>query len=147
MVWTPRATVAAIVERDGRFLMVEEIAHGETVFNQPAGHLDPNETLQQAVVRETAEETAWEFNPQYITGIYQWRHPQKDITFMRTAFYGTVKNHRPEQTLDEGIIRSLWMSRDELLAQKEKLRSPMVIQCIDDYLAGKNYPLDLIKNL
>ena len=147
MVWTPRATVAAIVERDGRFLMVEEISHGETVINQPAGHLDPNETLQQAVVRETAEETAWEFSPQYITGIYQWRHPQKDITFMRTAFYGTVKNHQPEQQLDDGIIRSLWMSRDELLAQKEKLRSPMVIQCIDDYLAGKKYPLDLIKNL
>lgn len=147
MVWTPRATVAAIIERDQKFLMVEEISHGEKVFNQPAGHLDNKETLIDAVIRETREETAWNFTPQYVTGFYQWTHPQKDITFMRTAFAGSVDDFCETQALDDGIIQAVWMSRDELLSQPDKLRSPMVLKCIDDYLAGKHYPLDLITNL
>jgi len=147
MVWTPRATVAAIIERDNKFLMVEEIAHGEKVFNQPAGHLDDNESLIEAVIRETQEETAWRFKAENITGFYQWRHPKNGITFMRIAFCGTVDNFCETQALDDGIIQALWMSREELVKQTDKLRSPMVLQCIDDYLDGCLYPLTLITHL
>ncbi len=147
MVWTPRATVAAIIEREQKFLMVEEISHGEKVFNQPAGHLDDGENLIEAVIRETREETAWRFTPDFITGFYQWKHPQKNITYMRTAFAGKVNDFCKTQSLDDGIIRAIWMSRDELIAQHDRLRSPMVLQCIDDYLAGKSYPLELITHL
>jgi len=148
MVWKPHATVAAIVEKKGRFLIVEEKSDGKIVYNQPAGHLDPNESLLDAVIRETSEETAWQFKPEYITGIYQWRHPQKDdCTFLRVAFYGECHHHHSEQALDEGIICAIWMTREELVAKKAQLRSPMVLRCIDDYLAGKRYPLDILINL
>ena len=147
MVWAPRATVAAIIEQDGLFLMVEEMSHGQIVYNQPAGHLDPGESLIDAVIRECREETAWLFHPEYISGLYQWTHPEKDITFMRTAFHGSISDFQAEQPLDTGIIRTLWMSREELLSQPEKLRSPMVIRCIDDYLSGQRYPVDLISQV
>ena len=147
MVWTPRATVAAIIERDQKFLMVEEISHGEQVFNQPAGHLDDKETLIEAVIREAREETAWHFTPEYISGFYQWKHPKNNITFMRTAFVGTVDDFCATQTLDDGILQAVWMSRDELRQASAKLRSPMVLKCIDDYLDGRRFPLDLITSL
>ena len=147
MIWKPHATVAAIIENNGRFLMVEEESEGAIVYNQPAGHLDPNESFIDAVIRETLEETAWQFQPQAITGIYRWLHPESGRTYIRTAFCGSCENHNPELELDEGIIRAVWLSREELLAEQNKLRSPMVLKCIDDYLAGHRYPLELLTDL
>lgn len=147
MIWKPHATVAAVIERDGKFLMVEEESEGQVVINQPAGHLDPDETLTAAVIRETREETAWDFYPQAITGIYLWTHPESQRTYLRAAFCGVCNNHDPLQTLDDGIIRAVWMSRNDLLANADKLRSPMVMRCIDDYLAGQRYPLELLITL
>jgi 8-oxo-dGTP pyrophosphatase MutT (NUDIX family) len=144
MTWKPHATVAAIIERDGKFLMVEELIHGERQFNQPAGHLDPDESLIDAVIRETQEESAWQFVPEAVTGIYLWKHPGNGKTFLRVAVCGSCKNHDPEQELDKGIIHAVWKTRDELIDTSCKLRSPMVINCIDDYLAGKRYPLDIL---
>ncbi len=143
MIWKPHATVAAIVEREGKFLMVEEQADGVIVYNQPAGHLDPGENIVDAAVRETREETAWQFEADAVVGIYLWEQPGTERTFLRFAFSGSVRNHDQAQPLDEGIIRAVWLSRDELIAMPEKIRSPMVIDCIDDYLAGKRYPLDM----
>ena len=146
-VWKPHATVAAIVERDNRFLMVEEIVNGETVYNQPAGHLDPGESLVEAVIRETREESAWQFSPEYISGIYRWEQTSKNRSFLRFTFVGSCYQHNENQELDNGIIRALWLSRDELVAKPEKLRTPMVLRCIDDYLAGKKYPLTLLTDI
>ena len=141
--WLPRLTVATIIERDGRFLLVEEYADGdELVYNQPAGHLDEHETLAAAAIRETLEETAWEIQVEAIIGLYYWTHP-KGHTFVRTCFAGTALRHHPGQALDYGIQRALWLTREEIAALGPKLRSPMVLRCIDDYLAGKRYPLDL----
>jgi len=147
MIWKPHATVASIVERDGHFLLVEEESNGLIVYNQPAGHLEPDESFIDAAIRETQEETAWQFHPQYITGIYQWKQTEKKRTFLRVAFCGHCDNHQADQPLDNGIIKAVWMTRDELLLEKDKLRSPMVIRCIDDFLAGHRYPLSLITDL
>ena len=147
MIWKPHTTVAAIIEHQGRFLMVEEESDGAIVYNQPAGHLDPNESLIDAAIRETREETAWQFHPEAITGIYRWKQPETERTFVRFAFCGQCSDHQPQQPLDEGILRAVWMSRDELLEQSEKLRSPMVLRCIDDYLAGQRYPLALLSEI
>ncbi|VAW65557.1 Nudix-like NDP and NTP phosphohydrolase NudJ [hydrothermal vent metagenome] len=146
-VWKPHATVAAIIERDRRFLIVEEICSGKTVYNQPAGHLDPGESLAQAAIRETREETAWGFKPEYVTGIYRWQQPQTKRCYLRVAFAGSCSDHQQQLPLDNGILRALWLSRDELAGEPEKLRSPMVLLCIDDYLAGKQYPLELFTDL
>lgn len=147
-IWKPHATVAAIIERENKFLMVEELIHGERVYNQPAGHLDPNESLIDAVIRETREESAWQFIPEAVTGIYLWKQPDSDDkageTFLRVAVCGSCNNHRPDQPLDDGIIQATWKSREQLMDENHKLRSPMVINCIDDYLDGKRYPLDLL---
>lgn len=143
-VWKPHATVAAIIEEDGKFLMVEEMSAGKLVYNQPAGHLDPGESLLTAAIRETQEETARQFTPEYISGIYRWDQNSSNRCFLRVTFVGSCTNHDEKQQLDDGIIRALWMSREELAAQPEKLRSPMVLRCIDDYLEGKKYPLDLL---
>ena len=144
MVWKPHATVAAIIERDNKFLMVEELVNNQRVFNQPAGHLDPDESLIDAVIRETLEETAWGFTPEAITGIYLWKHPENGESFLRVAFCGTCHDHHAEQTLDDGILQAVWKSRDELIQLQRQLRSPLVINCIDDYLAGKRFPLDML---
>jgi 8-oxo-dGTP pyrophosphatase MutT (NUDIX family) len=147
MDWDARLTVAAVIERDGRFLIVEEYADGaELVYNQPAGHLDEHETLAAAAIRETLEETAWEIQVDTIVGLYYWTHPQGH-TFIRTCFAGTALHHHPDQPLDHGIERALWLSRDEIIALGPKLRSPMVLRCIDDYLAGRRYSLDLFSYL
>ena len=143
-VWKPHATVASIIERDGRFLIVEEMSDGKVVYNQPAGHLDPGESLINAAIRETQEETAWQFIPDYISGIYRWDQNDTDRCFLRVAFVGSCKNHDKDQKLDNGIIRAIWLTRDEIVSQTDKLRSPMVLRCIDDYLDGKKYPLDLL---
>lgn len=147
MIWKPHVTVAAIIEHDGRFLMVEERSEGRLVYNQPAGHLDEGEGLIAAAIRETLEETAWQFMPTALIGLYRWQHPQKGNTYLRVCFAGTCHDHDPLRPLDKGIVRALWMSRAELMAQAERLRSPLVMQCIDDYLAGKRYPLDIIHDL
>ncbi|MGI9308521.1 MAG: NUDIX hydrolase [Gammaproteobacteria bacterium] len=143
----PELTVAAVVEQRGRFLMVEEIADGKKVINQPAGHVEPGETLINAVVREAREETAWKFLPKAINGVYLWQHPEKGSRFLRVTFCGEVSDHDVKQELDTGILRTLWLSRDDLLARSEQLRSPMVMKAIDDYLAGVRYPSNMFQQL
>ena len=126
--------------------MVEERIEGQPVFNQPAGHLEEGESLLEAVIRETREETAWRFVPEAHTGIYRWVHPGNGETFIRHCYAGSVCDHQPEQALDEGILRACWLSREQLVVQ-QNLRSPLVLHCIDDYLAGQRYPLELTKDL
>jgi 8-oxo-dGTP pyrophosphatase MutT (NUDIX family) len=147
MVWKPDVTVAAVAERDGRFLFVEERASGRVVLNQPAGHLEDGETLLDAVARETLEETAWNFLPQAVVGVYVWRPAHSSRTFLRVAFCGELLSHDPERTLDRGIVRTRWLGRDELVAPRVRLRSPLVVQCVEDYLAGVRHPLSLITHL
>jgi 8-oxo-dGTP pyrophosphatase MutT (NUDIX family) len=146
MVWTPRVTVAAVAEHDGRFLVVEEDIDGRTVLNQPAGHLDSGESLVQAVQRETLEETAWRFQPEAVIGFYLWTHPVTEVSYCRVAFCGRC-THQESGPLDAGIRQALWLSRQELAAQSERLRSPMVLRAIDDYLSGNRYPLSLLVHL
>lgn len=146
-IWKPHSTVAAIIEREGRFLMVEELIRGQLVYNQPAGHLDPGESLLEAAIRETREETAWDFTPEYISGIYRWEQQETERCYLRFSFVGDCHNHNADQPLDDGIVRALWLTRDELLAEPDKIRSPMVITCIDDYLSGKKYPLELLTDI
>jgi len=144
MRWKANVTVAAVIEKDGRFLMIEESIDGQKLINQPAGHLERNESLLNAVKREVLEETAWEFEPEKIVGIYLYPGPNTEITFLRICFSGSSFQHYPDQKLDEGIIQVLWMSRKELEQRKENLRSPLVANCIDDYLKGQKYSLDLL---
>lgn len=149
MVWKPHSTVAAVIERENRFLMVEEIVEGKRVYNQPAGHLDPDESLLEAVVRETREETAWRFEPEALVGIYLWKKENNDdvgdpdATFLRFAFCGSCSDFDESLSLDEDIEAAVWMSREELLERSEQLRSPLVLKCIDDYLAGRRFSLDI----
>ncbi len=146
MVWKPNTTVAAVVCRDGRFLMVEEDTAEGVRINQPAGHLEQGESLFEAVRRETLEETAYEFSATELLGVYHWQRPARDITYLRFAFVGQLGQHHAEQALDRGIIRAVWMTREELLAQQALHRSPQVMQCVDDYLAGQRFPLQLIRH-
>lgn len=143
----PSVTVAAIIERDGRFLLIEEETSDGIRLNQPAGHLDPHESLEQAVVREALEETAHEFIPEALVGMYLSRYHSKsrghDVTYLRFTFCGRA-GQQFDQPLDHGILRTLWMTRDELAACPERHRSPIVLRCVDDYLAGKRTPLDLL---
>lgn len=147
MIWKPNVTVAAVVERDGRFLLVEEAADSRLVINQPAGHLDEGESLIDAVVRETLEETAWHFRPEALVGIYRWRHPGKRVTYLRFAFAGAALRHEPERRLDDGIIQAIWLTPAELSAASDRQRSPLVQRCVDDYLAGRRFPLSLLTDL
>ena len=147
MAWNPEVTVAAIVHVDGRFLMVEELISGRLVLNQPAGHLEDRESLIEAAVRETREETAWRFHPEALVGIYLWRNPDNGRGFLRFAFCGDVDDHHPQQALDTGIVRTLWLSAAELQAQPARLRSPLVMRCIEDFLQGRRQPLDSVSSL
>lgn len=146
MIWKPNVTVAAIIEQDGKFLLVEEETDEGPMFNQPAGHWEPGETLAAGVIREAREETAYTFTPAWLLGIYSWHHPRKDITYLRFAFTGTVGAHDPLQALDTGIIRAVWLSPDEMRASRARHRSPLVLQCVEDHLAGRQFPLDLISH-
>ena len=137
-------TVAAIVERNGRFLMVEEETGQGVVLNQPAGHLEPGESLLEAVVRETLEETGYAFEPEALLGFYRWGHVDKPVTFLRVAFFGSATDPAGPVTLDEGILATHWLTRDQLIAQPGRLRSPMVTRCIDDYLGGRRLELDCL---
>ncbi len=147
MVWKPHATVAAVIPRGDTYLIVEEPASNGTVFNQPAGHLEDNESLLDAVIREVQEETAWKFTPEYLLGIYRWRNPGKGNTHIRTTYVGSVSDHDPDQTLFDGIIGATWKTADELQACSDQLRSPLVMACINDYVRGNRYPLDLVRNI
>jgi NADH pyrophosphatase NudC (nudix superfamily) len=142
MDWIPHLTVAAIIESNQRFLLIEEQSEGLIVFNQPAGHWDEGETLIEAVIRETLEESAWHFNPEAIVGLYQYTSPA-NLTYLRICFCGQPVSHDPHRPLDVNISRALWLSREEII-QLPNLRSPMVLHCIDDYLKGIRYPLSLI---
>jgi 8-oxo-dGTP pyrophosphatase MutT (NUDIX family) len=145
MVWKPDVTVAAVAQVDGRFLFVEERASGRVVINQPAGHLEDGETFLDAVVRETLEETAWRFEPEALLGVYVWRPEHQQRTFLRVAFAGVVSDHDPSRPLDRGILRTRWLTREQLAGQR--LRSPLVTQCVDDFLGGTRHPLTLINHL
>jgi 8-oxo-dGTP pyrophosphatase MutT (NUDIX family) len=146
-IWKPSVTVAAIIERNGQFLLVEEETSDGIRFNQPAGHLDPNETLEQAVIRETLEETAHDFSPTALVGMYMSRYlssrTRQVVTYLRFTFTGELGVEH-DQPLDDGILRTVWMTHDELLACQEKHRSPLVMQCVEDYLQGKRAPLSLL---
>ncbi len=144
-VFRPNVTVAAVVERDGRFLLVEERSgDGRLVINQPAGHLEADESLVAAVVRETVEETGWRVEPTGLVAVYRWRHPVTDLVILRFTFAARALAELPDAKLDEPVERALWLSRAELLARSAELRSPMVLRSIDDHLAGRSMPLDLL---
>jgi 8-oxo-dGTP pyrophosphatase MutT (NUDIX family) len=143
-VWKPSVTVAAVVERDGRFLLVEEDADGRRVLNQPAGHLEPDESLSAACAREALEETAHRFTPEALVGIYRWRYPARDVTFLRFAFRGRLEGVDEGRALDPEIIALHWLTRDELAARSAMHRSPLVMRCVEDYLAGRHFPLDIL---
>ena len=144
MIWKPNVTVAAVIEQGGKFLLVEEHTSQGRLFNQPAGHLEPDESLLAAVVRETLEESAYEFEPQHLIGIYRWHSPAADTTYLRFAFTGRILAHHPQQALDEGVIRASWMAPEEIRASQAHHRSPLVLRCVEDYLSGKRYPLELL---
>ena len=144
MVWKPNVTVAAIVEQDGKFLLVEEEAGGQIVLNQPAGHWEQDESLIAGATREALEETGYDFRPTALVGIYRWPHPKKEITYLRFAFAGEIAGHDAQRKLDDGIIRAVWLTPAEIQRDMARHRSPLVLRCIDDYLAGKRYPLDLL---
>ena len=147
MIWKPHVTVAAIIERDGKFLLVEEQADDGFVLNQPAGHLDEAESLMQAVMRETLEETGWHFLPQALLGAYLWQNQRTQITYLRFAFTGIVQSHEPQRALDNGILRAVWMAPEEIRQSQPRHRSPQVQHCVDDFLTSRRYPLDFINDL
>ncbi len=145
----PHATVAVIVEQDGRFLLVQERDAGRIVYNQPAGHLDNGESLLQATVRETREETAWEVIPTALVGLYTYHAPQNGITYVRACFAATALRHHPDEPLDADILAATWKTLAEIreLEASGELRSPLVLRCIQDYLAGQRAPLELLHDL
>lgn len=147
MVWKPDVTVAAVVERDGQFLFVEERAGGRVVLNQPAGHLESDETLPYAVAREVLEETGWTFVPEHVVGIYLWQPENLARTFLRVAFTGRLDGHDASRPLDHGILRTRWLDRSQLASHGTRHRSPLVLRCVDDYLAGARYPIELLTHL
>jgi 8-oxo-dGTP pyrophosphatase MutT (NUDIX family) len=146
--WKPSVTVAAVIEQDGRFLLVEEHTDAGLRLNQPAGHLDPDESLVDAVARETLEETAHSFVATGLLGCYmaQFQPPQGErVTYVRMAFIGELGPFDPRRKLDEGIVRTLWMTPEEIRASRDRHRSPLLLACVEDYLAGKRYPLDVLQ--
>lgn len=146
--WKPNVTVAAVIERDGRFLLVEEDTSDGLRLNMPAGHLDPGESLVQACAREVLEETAYDFRPTELLGVYMNRFVRTrsgtDTTYMRFSFIGTLGSLHKGRPLDDGVVRTLWLSPDEMRAESLRMRSPLVLQSLDDYLAGQRFPLNLI---
>ena len=146
-IWRPHTTVAAVIEQAGKFLFVEEQADQSIVLNQPAGHWESDETLTEAAIRETLEETGYHFQPTALIGVYRWPHPTQAIVYLRFAFCGAVLGHEENRALDAGILRAVWLTADELRSQAARHRSPLVMRCMQDYLAGKRYDLDLITHL
>ena len=144
----PSVTVAAVIERGGKFLLVEEEDEGRIVYNQPAGHLEQHESLVEGCRREVLEESAWHFRPRELVGIYRWSKPglgaDAGVTYVRFAFCGELGEHEPERKLDVGIVRAVWLGADAIRASRERHRSPLVLRCVEDYLAGRRYPLDAL---
>ena len=144
--WKPSVTVAALVERDGRFLVVEEETAAGLRFNQPAGHLDEGESLIAACVREALEETACHVTPRALVGVYQWPVPAGDITYLRFAFDCGLDRIEAGRQLDDGIVAAHWLTLEELRGTQERHRSPLVLQCVEDWVAGRRFPLDTIRH-
>jgi phosphatase NudJ len=151
--WRPSATVAAVIEHEGKFLLVEEHTPEGLRLNNPAGHLDPGESPEQACARETLEETAYAFTPEALVGVYLSRFERpisaarpkgEDITYLRFAFCGKLGAMERGRRLDYGIVRTVWLTPDEVRASADRHRSPLVVQCMEDYLAGTRYPLALV---
>ena len=143
--WLPHVSVAAIIEKDKKFLLVEERKEGRLMLNQPAGHWENNETLVEAVIRETLEETAWHFRPNYLVGIYQWQHPKdKELTYLRFAFGGELLSKDHTRHLDDGIENTVWYDKKEILDSVDRHRSPQLVKCVEDYINGNRYSLDCI---
>ena len=145
--WQPDVTVATVVVSDGRLLVVEEAVAGKRVLNQPAGHLEPDESLVEAALRETREETGWEVRLTGFVGAYQWKAPETGRHYLRFAFAAEPVAHDPGRALDDGIIQALWLTPAELQAQAERHRSPLVWQVVADFLGGRRFPLDLLQHL
>jgi 8-oxo-dGTP pyrophosphatase MutT (NUDIX family) len=149
--WQPDVTVATVVVRDGRLLMVEERAGGKLVFNQPAGHLEPDESLQEAALRETREETGWEVRLTGFVGAYQWTATNDDGSagrhYLRFAFAAEPVRHDPDQPLDDGIVQAVWLTPTELQLEAARHRSPLVWQAVQDYLAGRRSPLSMLQQI
>lgn len=144
MEWRPHVTVATVVEHEGKYLLIEETSNKGLVFNQPAGHLDPNETLQQAAVRETLEESGWEIELQGVIGAALYTSPHNQVTYHRTTFYAKALSYDPERPLDQGIVRAVWMTYEEMCANAAKMRSELVISSVQQYRNGHRYPLEII---
>ena len=147
MVWKPHVTVAAVIEKDQRFLLVEEETSNGLAFNQPAGHLEEGEDLITAVKREVIEESGWQFEPNYLLAIQLWRKNNTSSTFLRVCFAGHCHSHNPNIELDEGIVDIHWLTRNEIYKNQARLRSPLVLNSVDEYLNGQQYPLYLLKSL
>lgn len=150
--WQPDVTVATVVVRDGRLLMVDEEVRGRRVLNQPAGHLEPDESLFEAALRETLEETGWQVRLTAFVGAYQWKAPDASAGgsgrhYLRMAFAAEPVSHDAGRALDEGIVQALWLTPEELLAQRERHRSPLVWRAVEDFLAGRRHPLDALAQL
>ena len=144
MTWTPHATVAVIVEdQQGRFLVVEEVSGGRVVFNQPAGHVEEDEAILDAVKRETLEETGWAVEPEHFLGVYTYKAPSNGVTYYRFC-YSARALERVSEELDTGIIAAHWLMLDDLREMKDQLRSPLVLECIEYYRNGRRYPLDVV---
>ena len=146
MNWQAHVTVATIVEDQGKFLFVEELKGGKAVLNQPAGHLDPNESLQRAAIRETLEETGWDVELSSVVGIYLYTAPSNGVTYQRICFAAKALRHHQDYQLDDGIIGPLWLTREELIVQQERWRSELVLRCVDDYLNGEHFSLNLLRD-
>lgn len=146
-IWRPDVTVATIVPRAGKFLLVEEIVRDELVLNQPAGHLEPDESLHAAALRETLEETGWTVELTDLIGVYQWSSADGAHQFLCFAFAALPIAHDAQRALDAGIVRALWLTREEIAAQAARLRSPMVLGNVDDWLAGRRFPLSVLTAL
>ncbi|MBI3775976.1 MAG: NUDIX hydrolase [Gammaproteobacteria bacterium] len=143
----PIISVATIIERDGTFLFVEETVKSRLVINQPAGRLEAGESLLQAAVRETLEETGWTIEPQGLVGVYRFNSERENKAYLRVCFHGCALQHDALRPLDEGIVRALWLSPAALLQRRHELRTPLVLRCVDDYLAGRRFPLELLVDL
>lgn len=150
MIWTPRTTVAAVIEKQGRFLLVEEQSDGQRVVNQPAGHMEDGESLVQAAVREVLEETGQRFHPLGLVGIYRYRIPKggdQGLTYLRYCFHGTAEPSADAPPIDADILGQLWLTPAQLRDGSHHPRSPMVLRCLEDYLDGQSYPLELLHDI
>ena len=146
-VWCPHVTVATVVPRDGRYLLVEENVRGRIVINQPAGHLEPDESLQAAAIRETREETGWDVELECLIGVQQWTSGDSGSQFIRFTFAARPVHHDASRPLDSGIVRALWLDREEIIRAGDRLRSPLILHSIDDWLGGRRLPVDSIVQL